>query len=427
MPTDRTTLELRNSKSAQTGPQAFEQVLASLPVSKSPLFGLRPKDPLSLEIVSVGQITTFQLNFSTGRQRYIVSQLTANYPEVKLSPVSPDNDSINHFSGTTTLSGYLKLAHADYFPLKTYHEADPNDPLAVILGNLSKLTGDHKALVQILVTRESESWKRAGTKAMEGKTSADGTHTPHPERPLIEKKLSQVSYLVSIKLAAAGPTPKEAKDILDTLAHSFAPFTLAKGNAFKFVTPKFRKKALTASLPIRTFANARSIHLSLSETATLYHFPFDKLKDIKNLAWGKTLLGEPPENLPYHHPDYQQHNKTVNFIGRTEFKNQQVTFGLKDEDRRRHFYVMGKTGTGKSTLLSNMIISDLKRGKGLAVIDPHGDLIETVLDFIPSSRINDVIYLNPADPDYAVKLNLLEAEQEEHQDEGYEEEPVHEE
>ncbi|MFA6198531.1 MAG: type IV secretion system DNA-binding domain-containing protein [Patescibacteria group bacterium] len=93
----------------------------------------------------------------------------------------------------------------------------------------------------------------------------------------------------------------------------------------------------------------------------------------------------------------------------TNFRSQQRRFGIKLDDRRRHMYVIGKTGMGKSTLLENMIISDIREGHGLAVVDPHGDLVEKIIDFIPSWRINDVVYFNPADIDYPIAFNALEA------------------
>lgn len=104
----------------------------------------------------------------------------------------------------------------------------------------------------------------------------------------------------------------------------------------------------------------------------------------------------------------EEERKKVNFFARTRHKNTDVIFGLKDMDRRRHVWVVGKTGTGKSTLIANMVIDDLKKGRGVAVIDPHGDLCETILNYIPKSRINETIYFNPADRDYPVVINPLE-------------------
>ena len=96
-------------------------------------------------------------------------------------------------------------------------------------------------------------------------------------------------------------------------------------------------------------------------------------------------------------------------IGITNWRNQRQRFGIKDKDRLGHIYVIGKTGVGKSTLLLNMAISDIEKGKGICLIDPHGDIAETILDHIPQSRIDDVIYFNPKDYDYPVAFNPLKA------------------
>lgn len=106
--------------------------------------------------------------------------------------------------------------------------------------------------------------------------------------------------------------------------------------------------------------------------------------------------------------DYQ-HNPDLTLFASTNYRGAQQPFGIKIDDRRRHMYVIGKTGMGKSTMLENMIIQDIRSGHGLAVVDPHGDLVEKVLRFIPPNRINDVIYLNPADADYPIAFNILEA------------------
>jgi CxxC-x17-CxxC domain-containing protein len=102
-----------------------------------------------------------------------------------------------------------------------------------------------------------------------------------------------------------------------------------------------------------------------------------------------------------------QKDKIVLFA-ETNFRNQRVRFGIKHDDRRRHIYVIGKTGVGKSTLLENMIIQDIQNGRGVAVVDPHGDLVEKVINFIPTERINDVVYFNPADIEWPIAFNILE-------------------
>ena len=99
----------------------------------------------------------------------------------------------------------------------------------------------------------------------------------------------------------------------------------------------------------------------------------------------------------------------INFFAKTNFRNQQVPFGIKPDDRRRHMYVIGKTGMGKTTMMENMVIQDIRNGKGVCFIDPHGDSIQKILDFVPPSRINDVVYFNPADLDHPIAFNILES------------------
>ena len=95
-------------------------------------------------------------------------------------------------------------------------------------------------------------------------------------------------------------------------------------------------------------------------------------------------------------------------FGETNFRNIRKRFGIKTDDRRRHFYLIGKTGAGKSTTLENMIYQDLKAGRGVGVVDPHGELAEKVIDFILANRINDTIYFNPSDIEYPIAFNILE-------------------
>ncbi len=98
----------------------------------------------------------------------------------------------------------------------------------------------------------------------------------------------------------------------------------------------------------------------------------------------------------------------ITFFGLTSFRGQRAKFGIKTDDRRRHFYCIGKTGMGKSNLMENMAIQDIQNGRGVAYVDPHGEGAEKLLDFIPSNRINDVVFFNPADIDYPIAFNVME-------------------
>ena len=101
-------------------------------------------------------------------------------------------------------------------------------------------------------------------------------------------------------------------------------------------------------------------------------------------------------------------NNEITVFAETNFRNKYRKFGIKTDDKRRHMYLIGKTGMGKSTVLENMIIDDIRAGKGVAVVDPHGDLAEKIIEYIPSNRINDVVYFNPADMDNPIAFNVLE-------------------
>lgn len=107
-------------------------------------------------------------------------------------------------------------------------------------------------------------------------------------------------------------------------------------------------------------------------------------------------------------------NNDITFFGQTNFRNRSRKFGIKRDDRRRHFYAIGKTGMGKSAMLENMAVQDIKRGDGVGFIDPHGEGAETVLKFVPEERINDVVYFNPADIERAIGFNVMEKVHKDH-------------
>jgi len=98
----------------------------------------------------------------------------------------------------------------------------------------------------------------------------------------------------------------------------------------------------------------------------------------------------------------------VTILGQTNFRNERVKFGIKTDDRRRHLYVVGKTGTGKTEMLENMALADIKAGRGLGIVDPHGEFAEKILELVPESRVEDIIYFNPADLEYPTAFNPLE-------------------
>ena len=110
----------------------------------------------------------------------------------------------------------------------------------------------------------------------------------------------------------------------------------------------------------------------------------------------------------FHFLFFKNMDKLITIFAETTFRNERKKFGIKEDDRRRHMYLIGKTGMGKSTVLENMIVEDIRAGRGVALVDPHGDLAEKIIEYIPTNRINDVIYFNPADMEYPIAFNVVE-------------------
>ncbi|MFC1651690.1 type IV secretory system conjugative DNA transfer family protein [Patescibacteria group bacterium] len=146
----------------------------------------------------------------------------------------------------------------------------------------------------------------------------------------------------------------------------------------------------------------RGIILNIESLATLYHLP-EMGVQTPSIHKINSKRAAAPSDL-----SIQDSSDDLTLFARTNFREGKTPFGIKDEDRTRHIYIIGKTGMGKTAMLGNMIISDIQRGKGVALVDPHGDLAERILDFVPKDRINDVVYFNPADQDYPIGFNILE-------------------
>ncbi|MCK5460530.1 type IV secretion system DNA-binding domain-containing protein [Candidatus Gracilibacteria bacterium] len=184
------------------------------------------------------------------------------------------------------------------------------------------------------------------------------------------------------------------------IAGTFQQFSLPQMNHFSISSfSRETNSQIFKNIVHRT--QKKPFVLSQEELATIFHLPTETVTT-PAISWVDSVKLEPPTNLP------QEGEKGVTLIGQTNFRNHNQKYGIREIDRRRHVYVIGKTGMGKSTLLENMIRSDLEAGKGVCVIDPHGDLAEAVLRFIPKKRTNDVIIFDPSDREFPLAFNMLE-------------------
>ena len=265
----------------------------------------------------------------------------------------------------------------------------------------------------------------SGANVALGQANFQGMLTPDKE-PLvaaIQSKISRPGVSARVRIVYAAKTEvfsqarayAEFQGILKQFDNKpFNVFVIDKGyctavNYFKKLREPAKKRALLERAVHRAFcASDRSGILNAEELATIWHFPMNMVQKVHDIADVGTKKVKASHRVP-RIGAVAVNAGDITVIGQTNFRNEKIQFGIRNADRRRHIYLIGKTGMGKTTLLENMVISDIVRGEGIALIDPHGDLVERVIDFIPNHRINDVLYFSPSDTDYPIGFNLFDA------------------
>jgi hypothetical protein len=220
----------------------------------------------------------------------------------------------------------------------------------------------------------------------------------------IKNKLDQQLFTVSLRLFTSADTVSSKVRIERGFLAALSPFTNA---GYQSLIPNHRLKLqILDKLSLFLFKNklhsmsGKSI-LSTSELSDLYHFPYTSTTKTENIA--KLHSRELPAPL-----SLKQKETLDVYFAKNTYGGSDTLIGLTEDERRRHIYIIGATGTGKSTMLLSMVKQDIENDKGVCVIDPHGDLVEKILPLIPEKRIKDVIYFNPDDIGYPIGLNLLE-------------------
>ncbi|MBT3865095.1 type IV secretion system DNA-binding domain-containing protein [Candidatus Peregrinibacteria bacterium] len=371
---------------------------------------------------------------------HIEKQLTAFYPDAYVETT----DDYNIFQPEGKVAGHnLYLAKHHYMPIKTYQRLT-SDPLNSVVNSLSKIQKDEGAAIQIMVRPRKDGWQKKGRKIAEKKfhnksttdfkiynpitwfrtlfdllfsgergllnKDNDGVQRTTPvtddEVKAMEEKNSKPGFEVLVRVLASAPTKRRATEAALAIKNSFAQYSFSNNNNFRtsywhsnktliknFIFRHFRRNLLTLLL-------FRKNVLCSEELASIYHLPNIRFNSASNIAWQNYKISAAPANLP----------SEGLLIGHNVNRGEKKEVRIKNEDRFRHFYVIGQTGTGKSSVLQVMIRQDLKEGKGLCVIDPHGSLVEDILPFIPRERADDVIYFNPSDMDRPLGINLLEGD-----------------
>ncbi len=361
------------------------------------------KPVIALEVAVWEQKIRFLVTCTSHLTQFIISQIQSTYP---LAVIVPIEDPLASLAPKLAV-GELKLRLASFYPLKTWADFRDTDPINTYLSVMSKAEVGEVMYLSWVISSAHSGWQSEGRSAIDRGRSMGGQSTQNgyqekrgtlPNARGIEEKITQSGFNVTARIAVTKPSR------LSEIAAVFGVFARPDGNSWGLKKPLLLENA-RRKLVERKPTDKRV--MSVTELATVWHLPSDKVR-IPMILWGQNVFSEPPENLPIAEGAMDEEKQKINFFGRAVFKNRDLIFGIKDADRRRHLWAIGKTGTGKSTLIANMAIDDMKKGRGVAIIDPHGDLSDIILDYVPASRMNDVVYFNPIDRDRPVRLNILE-------------------
>lgn len=384
---------------------------------------------LEMSVHHVGEETLFYLAAPTAHADIVEKQIHSYYPTAEVTRARDYN--IFNPEGAA-VGGYVSLTQEKVLPIRTYQKLE-SDPLGAILTALSKLeTEGEGAAVQILV-RPSHAEKqkhlmRKVAREMQagypfGEALDRAKHPPKKkeerkneedlrlrERPKvvspadeeiiksIAAKEGKQNFDVNIRFLASAPSAILAEQILKELEGSLVQYAGPGLNAFKLNTLDGRAlNKLIYNFSFRLFDDKQKILLSTEELNSIYHLPIATTAAPK-VKFLKAKAAEPPTDLP----------REGIVIGVNHYRGVENEVRITPRDRRRHLYIIGQTGTGKSSFMKHMIEQDLVLGNGLCVIEPHGDFAEHALSVVPHERVNDVVYFNPSDLEMPLGLNMLE-------------------
>ncbi|MCL5407473.1 MAG: type IV secretion system DNA-binding domain-containing protein [Patescibacteria group bacterium] len=387
---------------------------------------------ISLEIVALDGKMGFFCICPREIEDIIERQINSYWPTSKITKAKIPNIFKSQKGAMT--SAELKLLKKFVLPIKTYRYLE-SDPLNALTNALSKLGPDSGGAIQLIVAPTTDNWQKSSVmtakKIQEGKSlysdkwylkvisfifeiitgafhggqkdNAPETGnfkkpiqlTPIQEQTLkaLQEKSAKTGLLTAIRIVTTAPSMAEATMNLKNITTAFGQFGTPDSNSFKV---KFGNERTIRDYILRRIAKNKFI-LNTEELASVFHFPGVFL-ETPNVSWLLAKEMAPPTNLP----------EEGIIFGESIYRGEKKPVRIKIDDRRRHIFMIGKTGVGKTTLYTNMFEQDMKEGRGCCFIDPNGDAIEDLLGKVPPERVKDVILFDPADTDYPVGLNLLE-------------------
>lgn len=358
---------------------------------------------VSLEIVANSSSTAFYLTGEAHAIQVIQSQIYGVVPEAILQVVP---DPLRN--GVSIMVASVGLARSELLPLKTYHEIE-GESLSSIVSALSKCSPDAGCFVQIVIKPRRDTWvlhallrmhrvffavrRQAWVKYWFKKNISETFNSKIQQK--INSRLYSVSIFAGVISKVSGKNPDRA--LFQSILRALTGFSTLDYNQLRFSE---LSNAQAANVVLSRVVRSPVLY-STRELATWFHFPTEI--DAPNLVRVLSAQKAPPQSLVT-----SAHPSSISLFGKTNFRDQRLIFGIDTMDRQRHMYVVGKSGSGKSKLLELLVENDLKHGRGFAVLDPHGDLVDNVLRHIPEHRVQDVVIFDPSDLQFPPSFNPLE-------------------
>lgn len=392
---------------------------------------------LEIGLPYFGDEIVFYAAVPKNKSQLFEKQVQGLYPQAR-TEIKKDDYNIFRPQGYS-LGTIIKLKQSAILPIKTYDKFEL-DPLQIIINVFSKLQKEGEgAALQLVISPPNDSIikkaKKTASEMKRGKSFREASHdkgligemigdleaaffgSPHNDKKkqeepkpvddemvkLLENKASKQVTPANIRLVISAEDKSKAELILSELESAFLQFGEMQGNSFYFIRPSGRRlKNFFYDFSFRIPRKDDAIFLNSAELTSLFHFPSDFTSAAApQLKYSRLKEAAPPLNMP----------QSGLLLGKSVFRGEERNVFMNEDDRRRHFYVIGQTGTGKSVLLKNMIAQDIEAGRGVCFIDPHGSDLLDILSRIPKERVDDLIYFNPGDTQRPMGLNMLEYDQ----------------
>jgi hypothetical protein len=369
--------------------------------------------PFSMSLNMINKRIFYTVKIPTKYSSVMENQLYAVFPKIELEEIRRTFDPQN---AEIAAQADLVLRYGDHYPFLTF-EAMEASFLSDIFNQFNRLTAQEKFFMQLKIKpldpdKAIFTMKRGvklGVKNFTQRFNVVESIFSKKASPEIRsrgyaaatEKNRQPLYLTEVTIILFSESHELAAAKLEPIAQVFQKLE-SEYNEFRYkikrVTPLDLERVSSLDIPPTAY------HLTSEEVSSMYHFPPNS-DSVPNLYKILSPKAEPPLGLPT--VDNTPPDELTPFA-ETNYRNTREKFGIKRRDRARHMYVIGKSGSGKSKMLELMIKNDIEFGHGICVIDPHGDLIENIVPYIPESRVKDVIFFNPVDEEYPIAFNPIE-------------------